>query len=85
MSNTFKAMFFNGSPRKQWTLPSSESHQAGLNGRVVRKEGVANTAKMLESAMKGAEGNAAAGAEVVAAAQRTDEPEEDVKCMEQDY
>lgn len=55
MSNTLKAMFFNGSPRKQWTLPSSESHQAGLNGRVVRKEGVANTAKMLESTMKGAE------------------------------
>ena len=54
MSNTVKAMFVNGSPRKQWTLPSSESHQAGLNGRVARKEGVANTAKMLESAMQGA-------------------------------
>ena len=37
MSNTLKAMFINGSPRKNWILPSSESHQAGLNGRVVRK------------------------------------------------
>lgn len=55
MSNTLKAMFFNGSPRKNRNLTNNESHPSSLgNGQVVRKEGVANTAKMLESAIKGA-------------------------------
>ncbi|MBR1686927.1 MAG: hypothetical protein IJ710_00135 [Prevotella sp.] len=60
MGKKIQAMFFNGSPRKNKNRASSESHQACLNGRVVREEGVANTADMLQSAMRGAE---AAGAE----------------------